>query len=336
MAGYLFPDESWDSGLPGEAGFFESSAWARILMDCYGHRPFYMRIGAGGMNTHLPMMEVSSWATGRRGVSLPFTDFCGTSNPAHGARAFELLCALGRERRWRHFELRGASVAPADAPPSSSFHSHLLDLTPGAACVRAGYAPAVRRALRKARESGVEVEVGAGSGLMEEYYALHVLTRKRHGLPPQSWRFFAALHQHAIATGAGFVAIARKAGRALAGAVFLHSARKAIYKYGAADAGAQTLRPSNMVMAAAIEHLISLGMESLHFGRTDWHSEGLRRFKQGWGTAEKELRYHRFDLSRNQWVTAAGRVSGWHNRIFARLPLWANRVVGAILYPHLD
>jgi hypothetical protein len=67
----------WDALLSSreDCSFFQSSAWARVLHDTYGHRPLYLcRISNSRLEALLPLMEVSSWCTGKRGVSLPFTD----------------------------------------------------------------------------------------------------------------------------------------------------------------------------------------------------------------------------------------------------------------------
>src|SRR6267378_7660562 len=72
-----YPD--WDSLVAkhSDSSFFHTAAWARVLHETYGHTQWYFcRITEGGLEALLPVMEVSSRWTGRRGVSLPFTDFC--------------------------------------------------------------------------------------------------------------------------------------------------------------------------------------------------------------------------------------------------------------------
>src|SRR6266540_5852058 len=60
-----------------EASFFHSASWAAVLRDTYGHRPHYFCAMKGErLAATLPVMEVNSTLTGRRGVSLPFTDEC--------------------------------------------------------------------------------------------------------------------------------------------------------------------------------------------------------------------------------------------------------------------
>ena len=69
----------WDSRLnhfPG-ATFFHGAAWARVLHSTYGYQPVYFAtVEQDRLRSLLPVMEVNSWLTGRRGISLPFTDDC--------------------------------------------------------------------------------------------------------------------------------------------------------------------------------------------------------------------------------------------------------------------
>ncbi len=86
-------DSDWDSRIarfPG-ASIFHTQAWARVLVDSYGYSPYYLRgTGNDAAAGLLPMMEVNSWLTGRRGISLPFTDECPALYPA--SDAFRTVC----------------------------------------------------------------------------------------------------------------------------------------------------------------------------------------------------------------------------------------------------
>ena len=69
----------WDELLLGTDGYslFHSSSWARVLHESYRYKPLYFTcIENGKLSALIPMMEVISFLTGRRGVSLPFTDCC--------------------------------------------------------------------------------------------------------------------------------------------------------------------------------------------------------------------------------------------------------------------
>ena len=331
-------DASWDDAVSRHpAGTaFHTAGWAKVLMSTYGQKPFYgMGEGSDFDCPLIPMMEVRSWLSGCRGVSLPFTDFC---SPLGGTDAtnFASLCELGRARGWQRIEMRGSGVIPDDAKPSAEYLGHELDLRPGLDCVVQGYTRAARAGTRKAKDSGVVASISASSAAMHQYYALHARTRRRHGAPPQPWGFFENLQHHVMERGLGFTVLARICNVPVAGAVFLCSGTRAVYKYGAADLSAQAFRPSNLVMATAISHLVDLGMESLHFGRTAPENEGLRFFKAGWGAQEERIRYYLYDLTTKRWLNGPDRVPRFCTALFRRLPLTLNRAIGSLLYPHLD
>ena len=82
-------DPEWDRQIASHPNstFFHSSAWAKVLSHTYGHVPFYLRLVRDGQLVALvPVMEVRSPLTGRRGVCLPFTDVCGPLLFEDGAR----------------------------------------------------------------------------------------------------------------------------------------------------------------------------------------------------------------------------------------------------------
>src|SRR5687767_9498596 len=105
-------NSTWDesmAALPGYT-FFHSSAWAKVLRDSYQNQPMYLALqGKDGALGGLPIMEVNSFLTGRRGVSLPFTDECAPlpTDPRESRPLLEKAIDLGRERGWRYFSCHG-------------------------------------------------------------------------------------------------------------------------------------------------------------------------------------------------------------------------------------
>jgi len=194
----------------------------------------------------------------------------------------------------------------------------------------------VRRAIRKAERSNLTAQVDRTRGGVGDFYRLHVQTRRRHGLPPQPVSFFLNIHEHIIKTGLGFVVLARRGPRPIAAAVFFRFGKNAVYKYGASDKKFQEFRPNNLVMWQGIRRVAREGAEKLHFGRTDFENDGLRRFKLSWDTHEESIDYFRVDPSGRQCPDRVRREGGLHKRVFGRLPLVFNRLAGSILYPHLD
>lgn len=325
-------DARWDDRLRarfGTVSFFHGAAWARVLVETYGFRPAYFV--ADDDRAVLPVMEVDSWLTGKRGVGLPFTDEC----PPLGADIDKLLSAAreyGAARGWKYLECRGSA---AGERASTEFYAHRIALQPDTENLERRCDSATRRAIRKARQAGVQVVFGVSDEMIAEFYRLLCQTRRRHGLPPQPLRFFRKFQEHALQAGHGTVALARHAGRWIAGAVYVWSGDRAIYKYGASDEREQNLRPNNLVMWEAICHLAQRGCRELHLGRTSLFHDGLRRFKLGWGATEETLAYTRYDYRAQQVVPVPDRVAGWHNQVFHCLPGPLARLAGAVLYKHV-
>ena len=102
----------WDLvvALHRDAGCFHTSAWAKVLHKTYNHQPFYLQFSRGRrLAALIPLMEVHSAFTGRRGVCLPFSDVCEPLifDPEVTGVVKDRLVRFARERCWKHLEIRG-------------------------------------------------------------------------------------------------------------------------------------------------------------------------------------------------------------------------------------
>lgn len=334
-------ESNWDELISShrDAGCFHTSAWARVLHHTYNHKPFYLQFFRGRtLAAMLPLMELRSPFTGRRGVCLPFSDACEPlifDLEAIGI-VTEQLVRFGRERRWRYLEIRGGKFLQLAARPAAKFYGHTLDLRTDPNELMTRFASPVRRALRKAERSGVRVLIVANRQAIRDFYQLHVQTRRRHGLPPQPASFFYNIYEHVIRQGLGFVVLARHGSHVVAAAIFFRFGKNALFKYGASDKKFQEFRANNLVMWHGIQVSARSGAEKLHFGRTDYENDGLRRFKLCWNTEEETLDYFRVDPSGREYSAHTRSNSAFHKQIFGKLPPVFNRLAGSMIYPHLD
>ena len=333
-------DPRWDARLAGCPGatFFHGAAWARVLAGTYGFDPLYFTVGgeAERLSALLPVMGVRNWLTGRRGISLPFTDACAplAAEAETAGDLFAEALACARASGWNYLECRGGRALLGDPPASTSFLGHQLDLSPGESRLFAQTAESVRRAVRKAGQSGLTVEFSRDLAAIRVFYRLLGRTRKRHGLPAQPFRFFANIQRHILAQDQGCVVLARQGATPVAGAIFFHFAGTALYKFGASDERFQHLRANNRVMWEAIAWHVQKGFSRLDFGRTSLANAGLRRFKLGWGATEQPIDYVRYDVRAGAFTSGRDESSGWYNRLFRRLPVSLSRLAGALLYKH--
>jgi hypothetical protein len=331
---------SWDEILlraPG-ASFFHSAAWARVMAESYGYTPLYFSVvERGKLRALVPIMEVNSFLTGKRGVSLPFTDYC---NPIlDGGVSFQDLFAriieLGKSRRWKYVELRGAHDLSPMTPCLISYIGHTLELTKGEKALYSGLRDSTRRNIKKAEKEKVEVRVEKTREAMGEFCRLNRLTRRDHGLPPQPYHFFEQLHRDIISKESGFIALAYFQGKAIAGNVYFHFGDQGIYKYGASDRTYQELRANNLVMWEAIKWFAGKGFKSFCFGRTEMENQGLQQFKAGWNPEEHQIHYYRYDLRGSAFVSGKQKGTPIYTGIFRATPAPVLNVIGSLFYRHM-
>jgi hypothetical protein len=335
------PAESpgWDALVSARprGSFFHGSAWANTLQGAYGFRPVYFTAKEpNGGSAILPLMEVNSWLTGRRGVALPYTDECEPlySDAAVARKLIQAATEFGRTRGWKSVEWRGGRELFGEAPASLAFYGHSLDLEPDEDRMFARLESSVRRAIRKAEKSGVTVTISQSLKGVRVFHWLQCKTRRKHGLPPQPFNFFRNILEHVLSKNLGMIAIASCGERPIAASVYFQLGTRAVYKFGASDEAFQQLRGANLVMWEAIKWHARRGAKTLHLGRTSLNNEGLRRFKLGWGADEHKIEYVKYDLRQDRFVTETDATIGWYNRVFNVLPIALSRLIGAALYRH--
>ncbi|HWN93695.1 MAG TPA: hypothetical protein VNT99_01570, partial [Methylomirabilota bacterium] len=152
----------WDDLLATHphATFFHGSSWAKTLASAYGFRCRYVTaVAEGRLQGLLPVMEANSWLTGKRGVSLPFTDECSplVSDNVTARSLFDFALEDGQQQGWKYLELRGGLDLFDELPESVSYFGHVLPLESSFDVLFENCDSAVRRAIRKAERCGVNV-----------------------------------------------------------------------------------------------------------------------------------------------------------------------------------
>lgn len=276
-----------------EATLFHHPAWSHLLAEVYGYVPFVRAFvdDRGALVAALPVMEIRSVLTGRRFVSLPFTDYCPPL-VSEGADSHALALALEKEWDGRAvLEIRAPLPRQPHVHPCSRATHHTLAIGTDEKALLASFDKDTRYNIRRGQRNGVTVTLDRSLEGMAAFYRLQVLTRHRLGVPVQPWRFFAHLHRLVIEPGLGFVLLARADGQLLSAAVLLNWNGTLIGKYLASDARRWAMRPNHVLIWEAIRWACQNGYHTLDFGRTDDEDEGLRRFKLGWGAREEPLTY---------------------------------------------
>ncbi len=317
---------------------FHTKNWAQVLMDTYSYNPYYIvSQESDRFNVLTPLMEVNSKFTGIRGICLPFSDYCNPIIDEHvdHREVYEQINTLGRQLNWNFIEFRGEGIQHRSISSESLCYRHVLSLEGGEAQVRSRLRNNYRRKIKKALNSGAKVEIYRTRNAIKEYYRLHCLTRKKHGLPPQPFQFFENIYRHIIREDLGFVVLASYQNKYIAGAVYFHFGDQVIYKFGASDTEFLHIPTNFLVMWNAIEWSCKSGYKTFCFGKTEPSNTGLVQYKDGWGAEKQDVKYTRNVLKLSDTQQSEKKSDKTSYAIFRKMPLPVLKMAGNLMYRHV-
>jgi CelD/BcsL family acetyltransferase involved in cellulose biosynthesis len=313
---------------------FHDPVWTLSLAETYRLDGFVLATldGDARVVAGAPWLEVRTLTGRRRWVSLPFTDGCEplAASPDALDELLGRLAQADRELGAPQLEVRARIEAPGWTASADAV-IHRLELDPDLAALRARFSRSqVIRNIARGEREGVRVRAAADERDVDAFYALHVRTRRRQGVPVQPRRFIDTLWARVVRPGGGAILLAEIGGVAVAGALFLHGPTTTVYKFGASDPAGRAARANHVVFWSAIRDSALRGVRWFDFGRSDLDNAGLRAFKSAWGAQERPL-----------WISVlpVGAARG-HTSLSARLigppirrgPEWVGRAVGSALY----
>jgi len=283
----------------------------------------------------VPMLIVKTLSGRKKAVALPFSDGCDIiCNEISPDELVDKLLLISREEKIDRLEFLGVSRFIPSGEPSHSYYGHRLELTKDEKVLWKKLSSSKHRNIKKAQREEVTITFHNDSESIREFYRLHCITRKRHGLPPQPISFFNAIVNNIVGKGSGEVALARSGKEIIAGAMFLFCKSEVLYKFGASDKSLQNMRSNDLLMWEGIKRYAQKGYSILSFGKTEMFHDGLCRFKEGFGALRVTLFDHIYDVSTGKKRIESPDVQGFHNRIFRIMPIALLRLSGKLLYKY--
>ena len=171
-------------------------------------------------------------------------------------------------------------------------YSHSLNINAGIGAIGgSSSSKPVARNIRKAENAGLICEIRDDLNSLEEFYALHVKTRKKLGMPVQSRNFFVKYRDEIIKAGMGYIVLVKKDNITLSAGLFAGYNSTLSYKFGASHPDLLQYRPNNLMLWGALLEAQKRGFGKFDMGRTEHTNDGLRRFKMGWGCSETPVRF---------------------------------------------
>jgi hypothetical protein len=335
-------DPRWPEFLnvhPGTS-VFHTRGWLTTIRRTYGHRPLVLT--TSGPNEDLAngvvTFRVNSRLTGRRLVSIPFSDHCDPlAESAEDLRHLILgLQELGRAENCDYVELRPSSALTA---PPFGFHScatyylHRLDLRPGAdKLFQRFHRDCIQRKISRAGREGIEITQGRDPEIVRNFFRLVLRTRRRQGLPPQPLAWFGNLMDEMGESAT--IRCAYKEGQLIVGILTLQHGKSMYYKYGASDERFHRFGAVPSLLWHAIQDAVRSGLQELDMGRSECDNPGLITFKNRWNAEQSALSYWRFPAEPSQ-VMGGTWSRKLAQRAFSYMPDNCLAAVGALLYRHI-
>jgi hypothetical protein len=279
--------------------------------------------------------RVNSWLTGRRLVSLPFSDHCEPLTEAPDALVFlleSLKSFVGRKCRYIELRPLATALAVDGFVTSSMYWLHSIDLRPELPEIfRRLHKTHAQRAIRKAARSALTLEVGRSEALLAEFFTLHTMARSRHSVPVQPFSWFRNLVE---CFGSQLTIYMARQDRQPAAAILTVAHKKSlVFKYGGSNRAYNRYGGTPHLFWQAIQDAKEQGLTDFDLGRSDVDNHGLLAFKDHLGARRTALRYYRYgvqplDSGRQQWVPAIAKT------LYARAPKSIQTRLGGRLYRH--
>ncbi|HXN24754.1 MAG TPA: GNAT family N-acetyltransferase [Candidatus Dormibacteraeota bacterium] len=335
-------DQRWTNFLERHSGasVFHTFAWLEALHKAYGYEPIVYTTAAPGadLQNGLVFCQIDSPITGRRLVSLPFSDHCDplVDNPADLQDLLTALRGQSAEQNWRYIEIRPLhplNLTAALFQTTETHCFHQLDITPALDTIfRNFHKDSIQRKIRRAEREGLTEEEGRSSSLLDSFYRLQLLTRRRHRLPPQPRKWFQNLVE---CFGERLkIRVAFKNKQPIASILTLSYKDTLVYKYGCSDARFNNLGGMHFLFWRSIQDGKQSRLETFDLGRSESDNSGLITFKDRWGAKRSTLTYARSPAGLSQPLTL-----GWKlkiaKRILAHAPDSVLSMVGNLLYKHI-
>ncbi len=324
------------------ASVFHTVAWLEALKRTYGYGPLAYTTSPAGqaLRDGWVFCLVDSWLTGRRLVSLPFSDHCEPliDDVAGLAALYSALDDVLLREKLQYIEMRPKGALEPDTRLFSSAYSycfHQLDLRPDLDTLfKALHKDSIQRKIRRAEREGLVCEIGRSEPMLDHFWGLFLKTRRRHQSPPPPRRWFRNIFDCFGAAAELRVAFYQK--QPVAAIVTLRHKETVVYKYGCSDARFNHLGGMPFLFWNSIEAARRDGLRIYDFGRSDHDNAGLITFKNRWGTTRTELTYRRITASRRAYAQPAlNWKARFVNGLLSHLPDTLLSSVGSLVYRHI-
>lgn len=316
---------------------FHSSAWGEVLESTYGYTPFYLALEGGsnsGFDGVVPFFLVQHRLTGNMLVSLPLTSYCKMLIPE---RDFENVIDFARNQISRKASVL-IKFYDVNRFKSEMFEKNVdyvthilsidldLDMT-----YRKFHDTSIRQKIKRAENNGLTLRIGESEQDLKSFYKLYLGIRKKHGLPPHTYKFFLNMWKILRPKNLMTVPLVMYGKDVVAAAIVLKSKNTHHLEYSASDQDRLNLFPNHKLIWNCIQIAHRAGSSYFDFGRSSVTNKSLISFKERWGAVKHELPYCYYPKGTKSTMEH-GSAFGILKSINKKLPHFLLRIEGYIVY----
>ena len=322
---------------------FHTVPWLQALHDTYGYEPVVFSTSAPGVELENGILfcRINSWLTGRRLVSLPFSDHCEPLCDSTTDLKFLIgyLQAFVQREKSKYFEVRPITENLSrvgneiGCTPAATYFLHRLDLHPDLADLfRSLDYDSVQRRIQRANRAELVEKCGRSDDLLAQFYTLFTATRRRQHVPPNPYAWFRNLID--CQKDALKIRLAYKGEIPIAAILTLQFRNIVYYKYGCSDTRFNKFAATPWLFWKAITAAKLNGASEFDMGRTQEDNPGLLAFKNHWVPHPERLTYWRYPHA-----PPLDAVGGWKLRLakraFSIMPKSLLTKIGQLMYRHI-
>lgn len=332
-------EDRWTSFISSSKGsVYHHPAWHMVIGRTYGIRPVYFTSAGpdNGIRAGMPAALLKGILRGDRIVSYPFSDICGPVC-AKGAEAKDFIEALLRQYRdYESVEIRTGEQCSALSKKETNYVNFEIKLDGSAEKLfSAFHADCVKRQVKKAFKAGLDAYECSSLRDFRDFYALHLMTRKRQGAPVQPFTFFRNILEILCPLGLASLILVKKNGMAVSGVLMLRFGDRAYYKFGATDEKHFISGAAQLALWTSIKKASDEGFAFFDLGRTFTENKGLMDFKSRWAAQARPLHYLHWPEKRLALKDEGASTVRVASAVFKALPVFSNRLIGRLLYRYL-
>ncbi|MDD2941675.1 MAG: GNAT family N-acetyltransferase [bacterium] len=320
------------------ASIYYSRVWGQCVSSVYRYSYLPLMVEDGGQVIAIMPVCIKSLLPGfaKKLVVLPFSHHVPLllADIQFASDACRLVGEFVKSLGISSVLLKNAEPIAGLQSYDSGYLVSRLSLDPGMAHVRKGYATAVKRGIKKATQSGVEVFRNGFDEFQGVFYDLMVETRRRQGVPVYPKAHFSLL-KDLFDDNSLELWGAHYQGQMISGIVINRCQSATIYLYGASrdNQEVMTLRPNNLLFDHVIADCESGGVGIFDFGISHRTNEGLIRFKESWGATSEPVYYSNTKgaASSGQMLKPNSFIPSLAGRVFRSMPLAVYRYGSPLL-----